>query len=78
VASESLDVWKDYLRAHLIEHYAAVLPKAVATEHAAFLRGGPGPRRRRHQRRAQHAVGPALHAPLVSRRRTRAGEGHGR
>ena len=26
VGSESIDVWKDYLRFHLIEHYASVLP----------------------------------------------------
>lgn len=36
VGSESVDVWKDYLRFHLIEHYAGVLPKAVATEDFAF------------------------------------------
>jgi putative endopeptidase len=36
VNSEALDVWKDYLRFHLIEHYASVLPKAVAVEHFAF------------------------------------------
>jgi putative endopeptidase len=30
VGSESIDLWKDYLRFHLIEHYASVLPKAVA------------------------------------------------
>ncbi len=36
VNSESIDVWKDYLRFHLIEHYASVLPKAVAAEDAAF------------------------------------------
>jgi predicted metalloendopeptidase len=36
VGSESIDVWKDYLRFHLIEHYASVLPKAVAEEHFAF------------------------------------------
>jgi predicted metalloendopeptidase len=30
VGSESVDVWKDYLRFHLIAHYASVLPKAVA------------------------------------------------
>jgi putative endopeptidase len=34
--SEDLDLWKDYLRFHLIEHYAKVLPKAVADEHFAF------------------------------------------
>jgi putative endopeptidase len=36
VASESLDAWKDYLRFHLVEHYASVLPKAVRTEEFAF------------------------------------------
>ena len=36
VRGESIDVWKDYLRFHLLEHYASVLPKAVATEHFAF------------------------------------------
>jgi len=36
VRSESIDVWKDYLRFHLLEHYASVLPKAVAAEHFAF------------------------------------------
>jgi len=36
VGSEGIDVWKDYLRVHLIEHYASVLPKAVAAEHFAF------------------------------------------
>ena len=36
VGSENIDVWKDYLRFHLIEHYASVLPKAVAAEDFAF------------------------------------------
>ena len=36
VGGENLDVWKDYLRFHLVEHYAKVLPKAVAAEHFAF------------------------------------------
>jgi len=36
VASEKVDIWKDYLRFHLIEHYASVLPKAVVAEHSAF------------------------------------------
>jgi predicted metalloendopeptidase len=36
VGSEGLELWKDYLRFHLIEHYASVLPKAVASEHFAF------------------------------------------
>jgi putative endopeptidase len=36
VGSEDIDSWKDYLRFHLVEHYASVLPKAVAAEHFAF------------------------------------------
>ena len=36
VRDESIDVWKDYLRFHLLEHYAGVLPKALAAEHFAF------------------------------------------
>ena len=36
VGSEDLDAWKDYLRFHLIEHYASVLSKAVAVEDFAF------------------------------------------
>jgi putative endopeptidase len=36
VASEDIDLWKDYLRFHLIEHYASVLPRAVAAEDFAF------------------------------------------
>jgi predicted metalloendopeptidase len=34
VKTESTDVWKDYLRFHLVEHYAGVLPKAIAAEHS--------------------------------------------
>jgi putative endopeptidase len=36
VGSESIDLWKDYLRFHLLEHYANVLPKAVVSEDFAF------------------------------------------
>jgi len=36
VGSESIEVWKDYLRFHLLEHYSSVLPKALAAEHFAF------------------------------------------
>jgi predicted metalloendopeptidase len=36
VGSESIGLWRDYLRFHLIEHYASVLPKAVANEDFAF------------------------------------------
>ena len=30
IGSEDIDVWKDYLKFHLIAHYASVLPKSVA------------------------------------------------
>lgn len=46
VAAQPLDAWKDYIAFHLIEHYAAVLPKAFADEHTAFaasLSGTPTP-----------------------------------
>ncbi len=36
VSTEDLDLWKNYLRFHLIEHYAIVLPRAVAAEDFAF------------------------------------------
>ena len=36
VESENIEVWKDYLRFHLVEHYAGVLPKAVNAEHFSF------------------------------------------
>ncbi len=36
VASEPLAVWQDYLRFHLVEHYASVLPKAVRSEDFTF------------------------------------------
>jgi putative endopeptidase len=36
VGSTSLDAWKDWLAYHLIETYAAVLPKALADEHFAL------------------------------------------
>jgi putative endopeptidase len=36
VESEAVDVWKDYLRFHLIEHYALVLPSAVRAEYFNF------------------------------------------
>jgi putative endopeptidase len=37
VGSEDIDVWKDYLRFHFIEHYSEVLPKAVVAEDFAFF-----------------------------------------
>jgi putative endopeptidase len=39
VGSENIEVWKDYLSFHLIEHYASVLPKAFGEEHFAFYGG---------------------------------------
>ena len=36
VASTPLDTWKDWLTLHLIDAYAAVLPKALAEEHFDF------------------------------------------
>jgi predicted metalloendopeptidase len=36
VASEPVDVWKDYLTARLLDHYASVLPKAFVNENFAF------------------------------------------
>lgn len=36
VASEDIEEWKGYLRFHLIEHYAKVLPKAVRAEDVNF------------------------------------------
>src|SRR5262249_21598538 len=51
VGSEGVDVWKDYLSFHVIEHYASILPKPVADEHFAFygavLSGQQSPRDRR-------------------------------
>jgi len=36
VGSEEIEVWKDYLRFHLIEHYAQVLPMSVRSEDSNF------------------------------------------
>ena len=36
VASEPVDVWKDYLTFHAVDHYAGVLPKAFVAERFAF------------------------------------------
>ena len=36
VGSEDIDVWKDYLRFHLVEHYSSALPRTVAAEDFAF------------------------------------------
>jgi putative endopeptidase len=36
VDTQGIDEWGDYLRFHLIEHYASVLPGAMAAEHFSF------------------------------------------
>jgi putative endopeptidase len=36
VRSENVDCWKNYLRLHLFDHYASVLPRDVSAEHFAF------------------------------------------
>jgi len=44
VAMQPIEAWKDYLAFHIVEHYAAVLPRAIADERAAFdarLSGAP-------------------------------------
>ncbi|HEX3809977.1 MAG TPA: M13 family metallopeptidase [Rhizomicrobium sp.] len=62
VASEPLDVWKDYLTFHLYDHYAPVLPKAFVDENFAFygtvLSGTPKMRDR--WKRAVDATNNAL------------------
>ncbi len=62
VASQPIDAWKDYLRFHAIEHWAAVLPNAFGLERFAFhgtvLAGTP--QRRDRWKRAVDATGLAL------------------
>jgi putative endopeptidase len=62
VAGEPLEVWKDYLTFHLLEHYAPVLPKAFVDENFAFngtvLAGTP--RNRERWKRAVDATNAAL------------------
>jgi putative endopeptidase len=62
VRSENVDVWKDYLRLHLFDHYAAVLPKEVAAEHSAFYNtvGPADARKSDRQRDAIAATNGAL------------------
>jgi predicted metalloendopeptidase len=58
VASEDIETWKNYLRLHLIEHYAAVLPRAVAAEHSSFY--GLGTQGSEHSQVAIAATNAAL------------------
>lgn len=41
VVTENLEAWKDYLRLHLLEHYAGVLPRDLASEHFAYVQQPP-------------------------------------
>jgi putative endopeptidase len=66
VEDKSLDQWKDYLRFHLIEHYANVLPKAVTAEH--FALSGIAPDREKAAITATHgALGQAVGQLYVQR-----------
>ena len=62
VASQPLDVWKEYLTAHAIEHFAGVLPEALGAERFAFhgtvLNGTPV--RRDRAKRAVDVTSAAL------------------
>ncbi len=59
VDRERIDAWKDYLRFHLVEHYAGVLPRAVAAERVAFY--GTAPERRKAAMVAtERALGQAV------------------
>jgi predicted metalloendopeptidase len=62
VSTQPLDVWKDYLTFHLIDHFAGVLPKAFVAERFAFygtaLSGTPKMRDR--WKRAIDATNAAL------------------
>ena len=87
VASTPLDTWKDWLAYHLIEEYAAVLPKALADERFAFfgkvLQGAPEQRPRWQRgvvivnRLPRRRRGTNLRAALLLSRSQGPGAGHG-
>jgi putative endopeptidase len=62
VASEKVDLWKDYLTFHLLNHYSSLLPKAFVDERFAFygtdLSGTP--KNRDRWKRAIDATNAAL------------------
>ncbi|MGH8123841.1 MAG: M13-type metalloendopeptidase, partial [Rudaea sp.] len=66
VADAPLDVWKDYLAVHLLNHFSPVLPRAFAEEHFAFygtsLQGTPAQQARwkRAVIATDHALGWAV------------------
>lgn len=55
IASQPLDVWKDYLRFHVVADYAEVLPRGVA-EDAAMLRAAVLPGQSPRPLRADRAL----------------------
>src|SRR4029079_15905649 len=66
IASQPLEGWKDYLRAHVIAAYADVLPAVVAA-HASLLRSAamvgqsqPAPRTQRALEATQSAMSDAI------------------
>ncbi|HWA59841.1 MAG TPA: M13 family metallopeptidase [Caulobacteraceae bacterium] len=73
VAAEPLDVWKDYLAFHALDHHADVLPKAFRDENFAFygqtLTGAlePRPRWKRGIDAVNGALGDAVGQLYVAR-----------
>jgi predicted metalloendopeptidase len=59
LASQPLDVWKDYLRFHVVHEYVDVLPRAVRARAAAF-HGSETPRSQRALEVTQSALGDAI------------------
>jgi predicted metalloendopeptidase len=66
VASEPLDAWRDYLRFHLVDDYADVLPSGFANA-AAELRGDRRSREQRALARTQSALADAVGALYTAR-----------
>ncbi|MEO8754136.1 MAG: M13 family metallopeptidase [Casimicrobiaceae bacterium] len=72
VASQPLQVWKDYLRFHVIDRHADVLPRAFAVQAAALRTAASGqaqqaPRAQRAVDATQQALGEALGRMYVER-----------
>ena len=59
LASQPLDVWKDYLRFHLVHEYLDVLPRAVR-ERASAFRGPETERAQRALEATESALGEAI------------------
>jgi predicted metalloendopeptidase len=66
VASQPLDIWKDYLRFHAIDEYADVLPHAFA-DAAAGVRGDERTRDQRALEVTQSAMGDAIGETYAAR-----------